>query len=70
LIDKTGKREYLERISLPNQYRPGVLPGEEFKLDLTVLAPLAVGNYQVAYQLVSEHVKWFGNELCLPLSVK
>lgn len=72
IIDREGKKEYLERIFLPSQYqyRPGVIPGDMFTLESSITAPSISGDYLLSYQLVSEQVKWFGEVLKIKMKVR
>lgn len=46
-----------------------VPPGQTFKLTFAVVAPLTPGTYTETFQLVSEHVAWFGPKVSWSINV-
>jgi SAM-dependent methyltransferase len=62
IIDANGNRVYGPRWFLPETVRPGVLPNATVSVTGEIQAPLEPGEYEIAAQLVSEFVAWFGQE--------
>ena len=70
IIDTSGNRSYVERWFIPVEGRPGVLPGATISVSGKIQVPREPGDYEIAVQLVSEFVGWFGQEMRARLIVR